>query len=123
MALANESVARVTTSQAYPLETGRRAESQVEKAPVRKFNMISMWASVAVAVAAFWYIAGFGARIDSTNYQIDRLQSQIKVQTAENASLNAKVNTLKQPSRILQFALNHGYGYANPVTISAGAKH
>ncbi|KPV45313.1 hypothetical protein [Alicyclobacillus ferrooxydans] len=119
-----ESVARVTTSQAFPIESPSiDTRVRTAPAPVRKFNMASMWFCIGVAVAAFWFIASFGAKIDATNYQIDNLQTQIKAQTAENASLTASVARLKEPSRILSIALGAGEKYANPVTITATSKH
>lgn len=119
-----ESAARVMTSQAFPIESpGIDTRVRTAPAPVRKFNMASMWLCIGVVVAAFWFVASFGAKIDSANYQIDNLQSQIKAQTAENASLTAKVARLQEPSRILGIALGAGEKYANPVTISTTSKH
>ncbi|QSO49463.1 hypothetical protein [Alicyclobacillus mengziensis] len=122
MAMMNESVARVASSQTAPIESPRIHKGVVQ-ASVKKFGMASMWACVIAGVAVFWFIATMGARIDAANYKIDNLQSQIQSQTAENASLTAKVDQLKEPSRLLQQALKDGAHYANPVTIVTGSQH
>ncbi|QSO53882.1 hypothetical protein JZ785_08810 [Alicyclobacillus curvatus] len=122
MAIMNESVARVASSQAFPVESPR-IRTGVQTAPVKKFGMVSMWACIIAGVAAFWFIATMGARIDAANYKIDNLQSQIQSQAALNASLTAKVDQLKEPSLLLQKALKDGAHYANPVTIVTGKQH
>ncbi|RIV28208.1 hypothetical protein D2Q93_03015 [Alicyclobacillaceae bacterium I2511] len=98
-----------------------------EHNPVRKHvsshywswpNRLSMAGCIMGSAAVLWFLAMQNARIDATNYQIDRLQSQVRHQVAENASLSTTVDELKQPSRILAIALGKLHmKYTTPVQV------
>ncbi|MCL6453078.1 MAG: septum formation initiator family protein [Alicyclobacillus sp.] len=106
------------------------SESQVERvrarhhAPARvRLNAVSLWGCILLCAAVFWWLAGQGAKMDSANYRIDRLQSQIAQQQAENASLTTQVNSLEAPARILQIATQMGGKYESPTTIQVQSKY
>jgi cell division protein FtsL len=72
--------------------------------------------------AVFWMIANNGAKIDSMNYSIDKMQSQIQKASAENASLTSQVDNLQRPERILGIATGPLHmQYASPVHIQASS--
>lgn len=83
-------------------------------------NRLTMAGCILGSAMALWFLAMQNARVDATNYQIDRLQSQVQQQIAENASLSTTVDELKQPSRILAIALGKLHmKYTTPVQVPA----
>lgn len=72
--------------------------------------------------AIFWGVANTGAKIDSLNYKIDQLQTNVHTASADNASLTLKVDQLQQPDRILSIAMGQLHmQWASPVHIRATA--
>ncbi|MDP9728385.1 septum formation initiator family protein [Alicyclobacillus tolerans] len=114
---------------AVPVEHSRSRQSEAKpisktRAPWREAigNMANMALCAAVAVGAMWFLANRGAAAYSQTYSNVQLQTEISQMAAENASLNAEVDSLERPSRILSTALNKLHMvHANPIQISANS--
>ncbi|TCT26876.1 cell division protein FtsL [Melghiribacillus thermohalophilus] len=59
------------------------------------------------------YITSFSSSLDSINRNIQTIENEISNQQIENRVLEAKVNELKQPSRILAIAKENGLTIKN----------
>ncbi|MBO8155339.1 MAG: cell division protein FtsL [Bacillaceae bacterium] len=68
--------------------------------------LFSLFALLSISAAI--YVISYSASIDSINRDIQTVESQIHHQQLENRVLEAKVNELKKPSRILEIAKKHG---------------
>ncbi len=85
-------------------------------------DKVTILGGIVVCTAAVWFLGSVGARIDSMNYSIDSLQSQVQQSAAENASLTAQADSLQQPARILGIALGKLHmQYKPPVQIGSTA--
>lgn len=116
--LATKQTVRVEETQIPSRQPNSRVKARPREMSLRDRIVIS--AAVAVAAGAVWFLASVGARIDRLNYSIDNLQNQVQQSTAENASLNAQVDQLSQPSRILSIALNKLHlQYKNPIQVGS----
>lgn len=116
--LATKQVVRVEESQVHSRQTNLRVRQQPKEMSLG--DRIVIFSAVAISAVSVWFIASVGARIDGLNYSIDNLQSQVQKDAANNASLNAQVDQLSQPSRILSIALGSLHmQYKSPVQVGA----
>lgn len=99
-----------------------RQERAGRSAASRVFNGISLFTCCVASFVSVWLVATKGADLYKLSYANTNLQSQIKQQSAENATLNADVDQLKQPSRILKVAMNELHmQYKKPLLIPSSA--
>lgn len=95
-----------------------RVAPQSQRKQSQWLNRVSFAACCLISFAAVWLVASKGASIYRLNDANIQLQTQIQQQQASNAALSTVVAQLKEPSRILNVAMNQLHmQYKTPVVI------
>ncbi|WP_102027292.1 cell division protein FtsL [Salirhabdus sp. Marseille-P4669] len=66
-----------------------------------------------VAILVSIYVVSFSSSIDSVNRDIESLENKVEEQLLANETLEAQVNELSEPSRIIEVAKANGLDIKN----------